>query len=228
MFFQDLLQFPFLQRAVMASVLIAPMLASLGVFVTLRGMALFGEGIAHASLAGIAIAVLAGMAPLPIAIAWAIFVALALFWFERKTRLSSDTLIGIAFTASMALGVVLMSLTKRLSDRASYISIRKYPSNQYNRCVRDCRAIPCDGILALARIPSVDFALAFRRNRGGFRHSHAMAHARIVCHARDHNRAWCENSWNHSDFRASHHPAGHKSPAHRLVQIVFLRRRRSL
>src|SRR3989338_3457600 len=112
MFFQDLLQFPFLQRAVMASVLIAPMLASLGVFVTLRGMALFGEGIAHASLAGIAIAVLAGMAPLPIAIAWAIFVALALFWFERKTRHSSDTLIGIAFTASMALGVVLMSLTK--------------------------------------------------------------------------------------------------------------------
>jgi len=112
MFLEDLLQFPFLQRAVMASVMIAPMLASLGVFVTLRGMALFGEGIAHASLAGIAIAVLAGVAPLPVALAWAIFVALALFWFERKTRLSSDTLIGIAFTASMALGVVLMSLTK--------------------------------------------------------------------------------------------------------------------
>lgn len=112
MFFQDFLQFPFLQRAVVASVLIAPMLAGLGVFVTLRGMALFGEGIAHASLAGIAIAVLAGVAPLPIAIAWAVLVALALFWFERKTRLSSDTLIGIAFTASMALGVVLMSMTK--------------------------------------------------------------------------------------------------------------------
>lgn len=103
---------PFMQRALLAGVALSALLAALGIFVTLRKMAFFGDGIAHASLAGIAIAVLAGYSPLPVAMAWAVAVAIAIFVLERSTRLTSDTLIGIFFTASMALGVVLMSLTQ--------------------------------------------------------------------------------------------------------------------
>ncbi len=107
----DLLTFPFLQRAVAAGAILGVLLASLGIFVTLRKMTFFGDGIAHSSLAGIAIAVLAGVAPLPVALAWGLMVSLLIFWLERSTKLPSDTLIGIFFTASMALGVVLMSFT---------------------------------------------------------------------------------------------------------------------
>jgi len=107
----ELFSYPFMQRAFAAGAILALLLAGLGIFVTLRKMAFFGDGIAHASLAGIAIALLAGTAPLPIALIWGVVVALMIYWLERHTRLPSDTLIGIFFTASMAFGVVLMSFT---------------------------------------------------------------------------------------------------------------------
>lgn len=99
-------------RAMFAGSLLAALLAGLGVFVTLRRMTFFGDGIAHSSLAGIAIAVLIGTSPLPVALAWAVGVALVIWKLERTTRLPTDTVIGIFFTASMALGVVLMSFTR--------------------------------------------------------------------------------------------------------------------
>ncbi len=107
----DMLSYPFMQRAFIAGVVLAVLLASLGIFVTLRKMSFFGDGIAHSSLAGIAVAVLAGLTPLPVALVWALLVALLIWRFERSTRLSSDMLIGVFFTASMALGILLMSLT---------------------------------------------------------------------------------------------------------------------
>lgn len=108
----EMLSQPFMLRAFAAGIALALLLASLGIFVTIRKMAFFGDGIAHSSLAGIAIAVLAGLSPLPVALAWGIAIALLIYWLERSTRLPSDTLIGILFTASMALGVVLMSRTQ--------------------------------------------------------------------------------------------------------------------
>lgn len=107
----DILSFPFMQRALIAGIVVGALLAFLGVYVVVRKMAFFGDGIAHASLAGIAIGLLAGIAPLPIAVIYAVVVALAIYWFDKNTRLNSDTVIGIFFTASMALGVVLMSFT---------------------------------------------------------------------------------------------------------------------
>lgn len=109
--FLEIFTYPFMQRAFISGALLALLLATLGIFVTLRKMAFFGDGIAHASLAGIAIALLAGVAPLPVALLWSVFVAMIIYVLERKTRLPSDTLIGIFFTASMALGVILMSFS---------------------------------------------------------------------------------------------------------------------
>ncbi|MEY4722724.1 MAG: hypothetical protein RLZZ324_237 [Candidatus Parcubacteria bacterium] len=107
----EMLSEPFMQRAFAAGLLLAVLLGSLGIFVTLRKMAFFGDGIAHASLAGIAAALLLGWTPLPVALGWAVLVAVAIHALERSTRLPSDTLIGIFFTASMALGVAMMSFT---------------------------------------------------------------------------------------------------------------------
>ncbi len=100
-----------MQRALVAGAILGVLLATLGTIATLRKMAFFGEGIAHASLAGIALAVFAGFTPLPLAILWAVIVALLIFGLERSTKLPSDSLIGILFTASMAIGVILMSFT---------------------------------------------------------------------------------------------------------------------
>lgn len=98
-----------LARAFAAGLLVSPLIALLGVFATLRRMALFGEGVGHATLTGVAVAVIAGFSPLPVALAWGLLIAYLMYRLERSTRLPSDTILGILFTTSMALGIVLFS-----------------------------------------------------------------------------------------------------------------------
>lgn len=118
----EALSYPFMQRALIAGVFLALLLPALGVFATLRRMAFFGDGIAHASLAGIALALLGGLPPLPVAIFWAILVALYIYRIERVSGVSSDSAVGIFFTASMAFGVILMSFTSGFQpDLISYL-----------------------------------------------------------------------------------------------------------
>lgn len=100
--------YPFMQRALIAGVILGLLIPAIGVIASLRKMTFFGEGVAHASLAGIAIAILAGLAPLPVAILWAILFASFIYFLERYTKLPTDTLIGILFTASMALGIIII------------------------------------------------------------------------------------------------------------------------
>ena len=109
--FVEMFSYPFMQRAFIAGAVLGILLAALGIFVTLRKMTFFGDGVAHSSLAGIAIAILLGIPPLPAAIAWGVLIALLIYGLEHKTNLPTDTLIGIFFTSSMALGVILMSFT---------------------------------------------------------------------------------------------------------------------
>ncbi len=106
----DILQYPFMQRAIIAGVVLAGLLAWLGVFVIMRKMSFFSDGIAHASLAGIAVGILASIHPLTTAIIFSIAFSLAIYFLEKKTNLSSDAIIGMLFTSGMALGVVLISL----------------------------------------------------------------------------------------------------------------------
>lgn len=108
----DIITLPFMQRALLAGIFIGVLLATLGVFVLIKKMAFFGDGVAHASLAGIAIGLVGGFEPLPVAIIFAVIIALAMYWLERKSRLSSDAVVGIFFTASLAAGVIILSFQK--------------------------------------------------------------------------------------------------------------------
>jgi zinc transport system permease protein len=101
---------PFMQRALMAGVALGLTLPFLGVFVTLRRMSFFGDGVAHATLAGVAIGILAGFSPFVAALGIGALFGAAVFFLERKTNISSDALIGVLFTGGLALGIVLISL----------------------------------------------------------------------------------------------------------------------
>lgn len=106
----EMFQYPFMQRAFLAGIFLAGLLSFLGVFVILRRMAFFSDGIAHASLSGIAAGVLAGVNPLATALIAAVLFSIAMFYLEKKARISSDAAIGMIFTSGMAIGVLLMSL----------------------------------------------------------------------------------------------------------------------
>jgi zinc transport system permease protein len=108
----ELLQLPFMQRAIIAGVFLGVLLAYLGIFVTLQKMAFFSDGIAHAALAGAAIGLLTRFSPLLSALIFSMLLAVLIYWLEKKSSLSSDSIIGILFTSGMALGIILISLRR--------------------------------------------------------------------------------------------------------------------
>jgi zinc transport system permease protein len=105
----EILSLPFMQRAFLAGIALGFVLPFLGVFVTLRKMSFFGDGIAHASLAGVAIGIVSGQSPFMVALIFAAFIGVLVYFLEKKTKVSSDALIGLLFTGSLALGLVVMS-----------------------------------------------------------------------------------------------------------------------
>ncbi|MCX6555448.1 MAG: metal ABC transporter permease, partial [Candidatus Aminicenantes bacterium] len=79
----ELLQLPFMQRAIIASIVLGVLLAYLGVFVSLRKMAFFSDGIAHAALAGAAIGLLTRFSPLVSALLFSMLLACLIYWLEK-------------------------------------------------------------------------------------------------------------------------------------------------
>lgn len=108
----EIITLPFMQRALLAGLALGAILPFLGAFVVLKRMSFFGDGIAHASLAGVAIGILAGVSPFGVALAVGVAFAIAIFILERKANLTSDAIIGLIFTTGLALGVVLLSMQK--------------------------------------------------------------------------------------------------------------------
>jgi zinc transport system permease protein len=107
----DALAYPFMQRALIAGLLVGLVASLLGVFVILRRSAFFGDAVAHASLAGIAVGVVSGVPPLLPAAAVAVGIGLALYRLERVGRLSLDTILGFILPFFMAVGVLVLSLS---------------------------------------------------------------------------------------------------------------------
>jgi ABC-type Mn2+/Zn2+ transport system permease subunit len=107
----ELLSVGFLQRALVAGVLVSLLCGVLSVFVILRRMAFIGAGISHSAFGGVALGFLLAVDPLFTAIGFAVLVALLIEWAQTRTRVEEDTAIGIFFAASMALGLVFLHLS---------------------------------------------------------------------------------------------------------------------
>jgi manganese/iron transport system permease protein len=103
------LQYAFVQRALLAAVLVALVCASVGVFVVLRGLAFLGDAIAHAAFPGVVIAFLLKLNIVIGGSVAAVLSALAIGAVARRSGLKEDTAIGVVFSGMFALGIVLFS-----------------------------------------------------------------------------------------------------------------------
>jgi ABC-type Mn2+/Zn2+ transport system permease subunit len=99
----------FMQRALLAGVLVSLACAVVGTFVVLRGLAFIGDALAHGVLPGIAGAILLGLPGMLGAAVGAVVMIGGVSLVTRRSRLSSDTAIGLLFVAMLALGVVMIS-----------------------------------------------------------------------------------------------------------------------
>jgi zinc transport system permease protein len=118
----DLLTLPFMQRALIAGLLIGFLASYYGVFVVQRGLSFLGSGLAHAAFGGVALGLLLESEPLWIAVPFTVIVAIGITWVKNRTELGSDTTIGIFFSVSMALGIIFLYLRKQYSiDAFTYL-----------------------------------------------------------------------------------------------------------
>lgn len=118
----DWLAYGFLQRALIAGVLAASLCGVLGFFVVLRRLSFIGVGVAHSALGGVAIGVVLGIEPMLAAAVFAALVAWSIGWLGTAGRLHEDAAIGVLFSAAMALGVVLLSVSLQYqSDLFGYL-----------------------------------------------------------------------------------------------------------
>jgi len=117
-----MLAYGFAQRALLGGLLIAATCSIMSFFIIVRRLAFAGVGVSHAAFGGVAIGVAAGVNPILTAGGFCVLVAGGIGWFSRKGRLHEDTVIGILFAASMALGVLLMSFADAYNqDLLSYL-----------------------------------------------------------------------------------------------------------
>lgn len=115
----DALSFPFVQRALFAVLLAAPLLGGLSHLVVARRLAFFSAAIGQAVLTGVALGVLLGEpldAPWGSVFGFSLLTGVALVFVRRRSSLPPDTLVGVLLAFTLGLGVcLLVAVTKRFN-----------------------------------------------------------------------------------------------------------------
>ncbi len=105
----DCLQLRFMQQALFALLLLAPMASVLGVEVISFRMAFFSDAIGHSAFAGVALGLILSVDPHISMPLFGLLVGLGIMAVRRRSSLSSDTVIGIVFSAVVAFGLAVVS-----------------------------------------------------------------------------------------------------------------------
>ncbi len=110
------LTYGFMQRGLIASILVGAVCAVVGTYVVLRGMAFFGDALSHTILPGVAVGYLVSGDARGMLFWWAlgtaIISALGIGAISKKLQLKEDTSIGIVFAGMFALGIALISTVR--------------------------------------------------------------------------------------------------------------------
>jgi len=114
-------QFAFSWRAILAMLIIAPLCAVMGVHVVNFRMAFFSDAISHSTFAGVALGVLWGVDPLYTLIGFGLLAGLSITTIKGRSELSSDTVISVILSATVALGITLLYAQKQTRNLEAYL-----------------------------------------------------------------------------------------------------------
>src|SRR6266498_3536368 len=110
------LSYEFMQRGVIAAILVGIVCAVVGTYVVLRGMAFFGDALAHTILPGIALGYLFSGGGRESLFWWAlgtaVIAAIGIGATSKNSEIKEDTAIGIIFAGMFALGIALISTVR--------------------------------------------------------------------------------------------------------------------
>jgi len=104
-----LLEFPFMQRALIGGVLTGLMGGLLGSFTILRQLSFFSDALGHSALLGISLGLLLGLNPSLILLPFAVIFAFGIAYLLQRTELWTDALLNIVYSSSLAVGIIILS-----------------------------------------------------------------------------------------------------------------------
>jgi zinc transport system permease protein len=110
----EIFNYGFVQRAIIAGVLIAAICSLLGVFLVLRRFSLIGDGLAHITFGSVAVVLLIGISPFYVTLAALPIVmisSLVILKLTSTKRIQGDAAIGIVSSIGIAAGIILTSLS---------------------------------------------------------------------------------------------------------------------
>lgn len=108
----EILQYSFMQRALLAGMIIGILCPLIGIFIVLRRMSLIGDSLSHVALAGIAAGILTGIYPLGMALGASVLAALAIEKLRKTYEQYAELAIAIILSAGIGIAVVLISMAR--------------------------------------------------------------------------------------------------------------------
>ena len=115
------MQYAFMARGLLAAVIVGVICPVLGAYVVLRGMAFFGDALAHIILPGVVIAYLLGW-PLGVgALITGVLAAIGIGALSQRKEIKEDTAMGVIFAGAFALGIALLSTQRSYAVDLSHI-----------------------------------------------------------------------------------------------------------
>jgi zinc transport system permease protein len=118
----EALRLPFMQRALVAGVLVGLLASYYGVFVVQRRLSFLGIGLSHAAFGGVALGLLLHINPMWVAVPFTVAVALGINAITAHGHVAGDTAIGVLFAVAVALGIIFLSLRQAYTaDAFAYL-----------------------------------------------------------------------------------------------------------
>ena len=106
----EILQYGFMQRALVSGVAVAITCSVVGLFLVLRRQSLFADALSHMAFGGIAIGLFANLYPIWTAFIVSIFAALGITKLRESTKIPPDSAVAVLLSAGLAVGVILIGL----------------------------------------------------------------------------------------------------------------------
>ena len=118
----EVLSYPFMVRALFGGMLVSLCASLLGVSLVLKRYSMIGDGLSHVSFGALSIALAMGWSPLKVSIPVVVLAAFFLLRITENSRIKSDAAIAMISASSLAIGIIVTSLTTGMTtDVSSYM-----------------------------------------------------------------------------------------------------------
>jgi zinc transport system permease protein len=118
----EILQYSFMQRALLSGVIIAVTCSVVGLFLVLRRQSLFGDALSHAAFGGIAVGLFTNTYPIWTALVVSVLASLGVTKLRQSTKIPPDAAVAVMMSSGLAMGIVLIGLAGGFSlDLESFL-----------------------------------------------------------------------------------------------------------